>query len=130
MTSAKMPSNHYTQEPPLYNRAALTKVNHPCYCSSYVFPHRPGSGKCEVSREVARHRTGVVVRQCESLCQLCGQPADVETVDEGIGYYEFWGACGNDVRLVEATTCCRSNLEDNTMANKRLFKWYPPLKTT
>jgi hypothetical protein len=33
-------------------------------------------------------------------------------VDEGIGHYEYWGAKGVDVRLVEVSPCCEDVVLD------------------
>lgn len=104
------------------------KVKMPCYCSSYAFPHRTGSGKCNAMTQMVRFSTGAIVRAVEQLCAACGQPAEVIEEDQGIGPYEFWGACGVDTRIVEVTSCCSSHLVDNSMANKREHKWYPVSK--
>lgn len=78
--------------------------------------------------EMTRFATGAIVRACESLCEACGQPAEVKTENHGIGSYEYWGTMYVDNQWVEVTDCCASSLAENSIANKRLFKWYPPRK--
>ena len=34
------------------------------------------------------------------------------TVDEGIGSYEYWGAKGVDIQLVEVSDCCGEEVTD------------------
>lgn len=128
MTKTLVPSSHMENKPPLCNNQPVkgVKVKMPCYCSSYAFPHRPGSGKCVVGSSMVRFGTGAVVRACEDLCQACGQPSDTHEEDVGIGAYEFWGCPGNHVQWESFTDCCDSELVTNSIANKRLFKWYPP----
>jgi hypothetical protein len=126
MTSALIPDSHIKVTELLCNRQPTINVRHPCYCSTYSFPHRPGSGKCVVTRQTTRYfTTGAVVRACESLCSSCGQPSDTYEEDVGIGPYEFWGAVGCDVRYESFTNCCDGHLVDNTMANKARYKWLP-----
>ena len=45
-------------------------------------------------------------------CSYCNQECEVEVVDEGIGAYEYWGATGVDVRLVEVSSCCGEDVTD------------------
>jgi hypothetical protein len=33
-------------------------------------------------------------------------------IDEGIGSYEYWGAKGVDIRLVEVSPCCEADVLD------------------
>jgi len=44
-------------------RVSAKKYPPTCYCSSYAFPHRLGSGSCQTI-------------QGEELCGECGQPAE------------------------------------------------------
>ncbi len=48
----------------------------------------------------------------EKYCASCLQECGVTTIDEGIGQYEYWGATGVDVRLVEVSDCCEDELLD------------------
>ena len=42
----------------------------------------------------------------QGICADCGLECESVTEDDGIGAYEYWGAPGNDVRLVEVSPCC------------------------
>lgn len=46
------------------------------------------------------------------FCSDCGQECVVGVVDEGIGHYEYWGAKGVDIRLVEVSSCCGADVLD------------------
>ena len=48
----------------------------------------------------------------EKYCSYCNQECDVEEVDEGIGSYEYWGATGVDVKMVEVSACCGEEVLD------------------
>lgn len=45
-------------------------------------------------------------------CAHCLQECSVTTIDEGIGHYEYWGATGVDIRLVDVSSCCEDELLD------------------
>lgn len=45
-------------------------------------------------------------------CSYCNQECDVDEVDEGIGAYEYWGATGVDVKIVEVSSCCGEDVLD------------------
>lgn len=45
-------------------------------------------------------------------CTACKQECEVEVIDEGIGAYEYWGAKGVDIRLVEQSQCCEADVTD------------------
>lgn len=47
-----------------------------------------------------------------ACCEELFLEEDLITVDIGIGPYEYWGAKGNDVRLVEASPCCEADYEE------------------
>jgi len=47
-----------------------------------------------------------------SYCACCLKECNVVTVDEGIGQYEYWGALGVDIRLVDVSDCCEAELLD------------------
>ena len=49
----------------------------------------------------------------EGYCGECGQPCDVDIVDEGIGHYEFWGQVGNHSNLCAESSCCGSNVYED-----------------
>ena len=44
----------------------------------------------------------------EVVCLDCGEPANLQLVDFGIGPYEFWGRTGWDRDIQLATDCCES----------------------
>lgn len=46
------------------------------------------------------------------FCSACGEECTSVTIDEGIGAYEYWGAPGNDVQLVEVSPCCEAEVEE------------------
>ena len=48
----------------------------------------------------------------EKYCAHCLQECGIITIDEGIGSYEYWGATGVDIRLVEVSDCCEEELLD------------------
>jgi hypothetical protein len=43
-------------------------------------------------------------------CASCLKECEAITIDEGIGAYEYWGAKGVDIRLVDVSDCCEDNL--------------------
>jgi len=45
-------------------------------------------------------------------CTFCNEECAVDVVDEGIGSYEYWGAKGVDIRLVEVSACCGEDVTD------------------
>ena len=99
-----------------------------CYCAAYVFPHRPGSGKCDagVNYSYRSHVGGKPTDEKFSItdvCEACGLAADSHEEDFGIGSYEFWGAPGCDVDIQEVSDCCSAPMVANTFANNRIFKW-------
>ena len=47
-----------------------------------------------------------------AVCQACGQECEAKIEDLGIGPFEFWGAPGNDVRLVAVSSCCEDDVVD------------------
>lgn len=81
---------------------------HTCHCTSYPFPHRMGSGKCEA-------------HPSDRLCSECGQPAEAETVDFGIGAYEFWGMRGVHRDVQTVSVCCGAGFMDNDAITGRYF---------
>jgi len=48
----------------------------------------------------------------EQYCAHCLKECCPITIDEGIGQYEYWGATGVDIRLVEVSDCCEADLLD------------------
>jgi len=48
----------------------------------------------------------------EKYCAHCLKECGTTTIDEGIGSYEYWGATGVDIRLVEVSDCCEDDLLD------------------
>jgi hypothetical protein len=46
------------------------------------------------------------------ICEACGQPCRVTTVDYGIGTYEYWGAPGFDVQLCDVSDCCEADVAE------------------
>ena len=43
-------------------------------------------------------------------CGECGKECDWQTLDYGIGSYEFWGARGVDTNLHTVSVCCEGDL--------------------
>ena len=73
-----------------------THMNAPCHCPAYRFPHRAGSGRCQVDQ-------GPVCSQCG---ELCGEA----TIDDGIGWTEFWGRRSYDSRICTVSDCCHAEV--------------------
>jgi hypothetical protein len=46
-------------------------------------------------------------------CVVCREECEVITIDQGIGYTEFWGAPGIDLNLVEVSDCCESEFVED-----------------
>lgn len=68
----------------------------PCKCPAYSFPHREGAGQCFVGRA--------------DVCEQCGKPCTVVTVDHGIGWTEFWGQRAYHSRKEDASSCCHAGV--------------------
>jgi len=45
-------------------------------------------------------------------CAHCGDACTATFIDEGIGHYEYWGAKGVDIQLVEVSPCCEAEVLD------------------
>jgi hypothetical protein len=43
-------------------------------------------------------------------CSCCLKECSRTVIDEGIGHYEYWGATGVDIKLVEVSDCCEGDL--------------------
>jgi len=43
-------------------------------------------------------------------CGECARQCNAVERDFGIGGYEFWGARGNDVRMVTVSDCCDGDI--------------------
>jgi len=82
-----------------------------CNCSAYSFPHRPNSGKCEVSDPES------------PTCKVCGKNCDVVTVDNGIGPYEFWGQYGIDEKICLVSSCCEGEVYIPNKPNANMEAW-------
>lgn len=50
----------------------------------------------------------------QARCERCGRPCELVTVDRGIGSYEYGGARGCQIKLVEVSVCCESSVEIET----------------
>jgi hypothetical protein len=85
------------------------QMQHVCHCSSYRFPHRMGGGDCKAWHD-------------DVLCEACGQPAELTTVDYGIGAYEFWGIPGVHRDVHTVTVCCEAGTVDNVRSRS---EWFP-----
>jgi hypothetical protein len=48
----------------------------------------------------------------EITCNACGDPCQVVTIDNGIGFYEYWGASGFDRQLHDVSNCCEADFTD------------------
>lgn len=95
----------------------------PCHCSSYGFPHRCGSGKCDASFTFTYHlKIEDGKGKCDDLCQACGQPSDTHEEDVGIGDYEFWGARGTHVDWQVFSDCCDAPMVPNTLKDTAPFR--------
>lgn len=46
------------------------------------------------------------------ICSECNRECFIETVDFGIGPYEYWGAVGCDVQLADVSDCCEADVID------------------
>ena len=46
-----------------------------------------------------------------TICPDCGKECQVIVVDQGIGWYEYWGAKGFDFRPEVVSDCCQAILE-------------------
>jgi hypothetical protein len=48
----------------------------------------------------------------EITCDACGDPCNVVTIDNGIGFYEYWGATGFDSQICDVSDCCEADFTD------------------
>lgn len=87
------------------------KYGYVCACSSYAFPHRPASGRCECDASQPE------------LCEGCGQPSEVKDMDFGIGSYEFWGCPGVDTNVQTVTVCCEVGTVPNRWSEHLKHNW-------
>ena len=46
------------------------------------------------------------------ICSHCGHECDLIEVDNGIGSYEFWGACGVHHDYETVSDCCEEPVEE------------------
>lgn len=46
------------------------------------------------------------------ICSHCGHECDLIEVDNGIGFYEFWGACGVHHDYAAVSDCCGEPVEE------------------
>ena len=94
-----------------------------CYCSAYPWIHTVGIGKCDCSyKRVYKHTPFRVIHiyDCgEDLCEACGQPAETEEIDYGVGSYEFWGQLGTHTDWQEVTICCEAMLVPNKLESRQ-----------
>lgn len=44
------------------------------------------------------------------FCSECGNECETNTVDEGIGSYEYWGSMCYDRHMVVISQCCEANV--------------------
>jgi len=75
-----------------------------CFCATYRFPHRAGSGQCSANS-----------RKPQDLCDGCGLPAASVVRDFGIGPYEFWGRRGFHSDKRACSACCHEDLVPNAL---------------
>jgi hypothetical protein len=47
--------------------------------------------------------------KCDNCEDLFEEPIKI---DEGIGKYEYWGAIGNDVQIVDVSPCCHESFTE------------------
>ena len=69
-----------------------------CNCTAYPFPHRPGGGKCQASKDA------------HLMCEDCRGSCEGTYVDFGIGSYEFWGAKEVDRQVHWVSECCEATV--------------------
>lgn len=87
-----------------------------CFCSSYLFQHRPGLGTCKVTPPGDS-------QVLEPLCGACGQPADGHDEDWGVGETEAWGVRAADTNWVFVSDCCGVEFAENSAEGKRDAAW-------
>jgi hypothetical protein len=80
----------------------MTKV---CKCRAYNFPHRLFSGSCLANEQ-------------GPYCGNCGQPCQIEWVDDGHGQTEFWGIPGFDTNRCPTSDCCEDLVFTDASLNK------------
>ena len=51
-----------------------------------------------------------------TICQGCGEPCEIVSVDYGIGAYEYWGASGYDSRIELVSNCCEMGFDEQEVA--------------
>ncbi len=68
-----------------------------CDCRAYHFRHRLGGGAC-----FGKHHG--------PFCGKCGEPAEPERADFGIGHYEAWGRSGIHRDEAIVSRCCEAEL--------------------
>ncbi len=43
-------------------------------------------------------------------CPVCHEITTVRVIDDGIGFYEFWGDKGLDKKFILVTSCCNEEV--------------------
>lgn len=53
-------------------------------------------------------------------CGDCGKECDWQTLDYGIGAYEFWGSRGVHVNMQTVSTCCEGDVFRDSELEERM----------
>jgi hypothetical protein len=48
----------------------------------------------------------------KGYCEACGEYVTSIAIDEGIGFYEYWGCKGFDSQIFFVSPCCEADLLD------------------
>ena len=46
----------------------------------------------------------------QAFCAYCKEPCEIAWEDVGVGYYEYWGRRGRDVKWIAISNCCSAGL--------------------
>jgi hypothetical protein len=52
------------------------------------------------------------------ICKACGEDCRVVTIDNGIGFGEYWGAPFYDIQLADVTACCEAGWYDDELPDE------------
>ena len=54
----------------------------------------------------------------QAFCAYCKEPCEVAGEDIGVGYYEYWGMIGLDVKWKPISNCCSETLLESPLTNE------------
>jgi len=99
-----------------------------CACSSYSFPHRISGGHCNATCSTSARFNYVTDKfdyttSADPICSGCGQPADVQDMDFGVGSYEYWGSTGVHTDWQTVSCCCEKPMMPNTWPERAKQGW-------